>query len=254
MTAEEATATTTTTMVDCTQELPLSHPQLTKFIQLLTNEFKRGHQSPSKKVNEQTIKQLFTEFVNGKDSFDLRDLTQFCYYDTETPYTRNLIHENEHFSLMLLVWSPNSASCIHSHGGSQCWLRVLHGHMNELFYHIDPNDPSYSSIDEESIPTTIHSAKVNDTCYIDDSQGVHRIENAEQLTITLHCYAPPYNRCKCYDKNGRQIIGTMSFDSEHGIVKSKSKTLRAVTYESLYSPSIITTTTTTETATATTDL
>lgn len=125
-------------------------------------------------------------------------------------------------------------SCIHSHGGSQCWLRVLHGHVNEVFYHVDPNDDSTrTQLDEENMPITIHSAQVNDICYIDDLRGMHRIENLDQLSVTLHCYAPPYSRCKCYDKNGRAIVGSVSFDTEFGVVKSQSKTLVQVDYSSM---------------------
>jgi cysteine dioxygenase len=181
-------------------------------------------------VDEENVKRLFEEFTTGKKnnkSFHLKDLMKYCYFDSETPYTRNLIYENEHFSLMLLVWNTNAKSCIHSHGGSQCWLTVLHGQIRESIYPINPNDPSFLKIDEDSVPIVYRYANVNDTRYIDDSKGFHRIENMGDMAVSLHCYAPPYQRCKCYDPTGKQIIGTMNFDTEWGIVKSKSKTLKS---------------------------
>jgi cysteine dioxygenase len=38
--------------------------------------------------------------------------------------------------------------------------------------------------------------------YIDDSIGVHSMGNIhkEKKCITLHCYAPPYQQCHCYDE------------------------------------------------------
>ena len=80
----------------------------------------------------------------------------------------------------------------------------------------------------EMEPTEVHYARTNDTCYIEDSRGCHSIENTDQLSISLHCYAPPYIRCKCYDKDGKQIIGTVTYDSEYGVAKSQSKTLKPV--------------------------
>jgi len=62
-------------------------------------------------VDEENVKRLFEEFTTGKKnnkSFHLKDLMKYCYFDSETPYTRNLIYENEHFSLMLLVWNTNA--------------------------------------------------------------------------------------------------------------------------------------------------
>jgi hypothetical protein len=101
----------------------------------------------------------------------------------------------------------------------------MSGEVRECFYQVDIE----CDTEIEMEPTEITSARVNDTCYIDDSRGCHRIENTDQLSITLHCYAPPYQRCKCYDKDGKQIIGTVTFDSEYGTAKSQSKTLKPIT-------------------------
>jgi hypothetical protein len=86
-----------------------SHPSIQKFIHLMTSEFKRGHATPERVVDEKQIMQLFEEFCCGEEAFHLEDLLQYCYFDSESSYTRNLVFENEHFSLLVLVWTPESA-------------------------------------------------------------------------------------------------------------------------------------------------
>lgn len=89
--------------------------------------------------------------------------------------------------------------------------------MKECFWHCNP----YTQSKICTPPSSIHIAYPNDIRYIDDNQGVHCIENMDFPTISLHCYAPPYKRSKCFDvATGTEFIGTCSFDSEYGIKKN----------------------------------
>jgi hypothetical protein len=95
----------------------------------------------------------------------------------------------------------------------------MKGGVTEKKWKCNPN----STDDLPLNPTNVNKAKPNDILYIDDSKGVHCIENNQEPTISLHCYAPPYKRCKCYcEKTGKQFIGTATFDSEYGTIKNKN--------------------------------
>jgi hypothetical protein len=95
----------------------------------------------------------------------------------------------------------------------------MKGQVKESFWVCDP----YAQSSISTPPTEVHIGNPNDILYIDDNRGVHCIENMENPTISLHCYAPPYARCKCFDVNtGKEFIGSTTFDSEYGDVKNSN--------------------------------
>ena len=61
------------------------------------------------------------------------DWRDFAFYSDER-YTRNLIHADETFELMVVCWGPGQESPIHNHAGSNCWMGVLDGTVEELHY------------------------------------------------------------------------------------------------------------------------
>jgi hypothetical protein len=64
----------------------------------------------------------------------LQDLEPFAHWCEDLNYARNLIHETEHYSLILLAWNPFSSSAIHTHSNSQCWAKVYYNEVNEYVY------------------------------------------------------------------------------------------------------------------------
>jgi cysteine dioxygenase len=201
---------------------PLDNIALDNFAKQLLGAFQKGTDGHTI-VDEKEVNEIFERFTHSdvdNENFALEALSAYCYVDPTKNYTRNLIIENEHFSLMVLCWNPGAKSCIHAHGGSQCWLRVMKGVVRESFWICDPN--SQSKINHTT-PSEVHIGRANDILYIDDNRGVHCIENLDNPTISLHCYAPPYQRCKCFDsKTGTEFIGSTSFDSEYGEIKNEN--------------------------------
>ena len=57
------------------------------------------------------------------------DYEKFTFADPDKRYTRNLVLENEHFSLICLVWNSGKESPIHDHPCDGCWVRLLEGHV-----------------------------------------------------------------------------------------------------------------------------
>jgi len=110
-----------------------------------------------------------------------------------TKYSRNLIARNSHFTLMLLCWPPNSGSPIHNHGGSECWLRVVQGTLEERLY----EKPEEKSPLVRKAVTKHTSPGV---CFINDGMGLHAVANPSktEMAVSLHCYVPGFDVCTGY--------------------------------------------------------
>src|SRR5688572_30516840 len=63
---------------------------------------------------------------------DWRDWTMF---DADC-YTRNLVHREEHYELLLLCWGAGQKSPIHNHQGQRCWMAVLEGEISETLFEL----------------------------------------------------------------------------------------------------------------------
>lgn len=156
---------------------------------------------------------------------------RFEYWDYDKRYTRNLIAtDDETFSLMLLCWNPDNESPIHAHAGSECYVRTIQGEVEETLYHW----PEKGHEDEPLKVKGVISAKAGEVCHLNDTMGVHKVANPSKSkgAITLHCYIPPYDACKCFfDNNGKPTVSTSSFDTEHGekISERRSSNLSSLT-------------------------
>lgn len=58
----------------------------------------------------------------------------------------------------------------------------------------------------------------NSVAYINDSIGLHRVENRDEhrFAVSLHLYCPPFNQCQTFDETtGLPKRVPMTFDTEH---------------------------------------
>merc|ERR1719471_1136930 len=142
-----------------------------------------------------TEKHIFDKVQMLMEHYDAstKDYQQYAIKLDENQYTRNLIRNSEYFTLMLLCWPPNIASPIHDHGGSECWLRVVKGHLEEAFYEI-PQRKSAIKLRFKQVH------KAGGVCFINDDQGLHSVSNPlnNEWAISLHCYVPGYVECNAY--------------------------------------------------------
>src|SRR5205823_2935085 len=62
-------------------------------------------------------------------------------WDETKKYTRNLIATDDAtFTLMLLCWNPQLGSPVHNHAGSECFMRVVEGAVEEVQYDMIAGD------------------------------------------------------------------------------------------------------------------
>ncbi|XP_073409281.1 cysteine dioxygenase type 1 isoform X1 [Dendrobates tinctorius] len=130
-------------------------------------------------------------------------------------YTRNLVNEgNGKFNLMILCWGEGHGSSIHDHTNSHCFLKLLQGNLKETLYDW-PQKKSNGSMVKKSEGVL----KLNQCAYINDSIGLHRVENSShtETAVSLHLYSPPFDHCQTFDqRTGHRNTVKMTFWSKYG--------------------------------------
>ena len=137
-------------------------------------------------------------------------------------YTRNLVDEgNGRFNLMVLCWGEGHGSAIHDHADAHCVMKILQGELCETRYewpkkckeNFDTEEP------EELRELERNTLGLNEICYINDSLGLHRVENPSAVNpaVSLHLYSPPFSSCSVFNKQtGQRTTCTVTFWSKYG--------------------------------------
>ena len=163
----------------------------------------------SDKVNIDYVKTLMTLYKSNP-----KDWKQFAKFDPHR-YTRNLVDlGNGKFNLMILCWNREQASMIHSHANSHCFMKILDGGVNEELFEWPENEEV-----KEMTPREKNAYEKDQTAYISDEIGLHRIENPSHTdyAVSLHLYSPPFDECKCFDQyTGHVTNAKVTFWSKFG--------------------------------------
>jgi len=131
-------------------------------------------------------------------------------------YTRNLVNAgNGKFNLMILCWGEGHGSSIHDHADSHCFMKMLDGALTELRY----DWPDENTENEALKPASKATLNLNDVCYINDSLGLHRVENSSHTdpAVSLHLYCPPFDSCSMFDqRTGHKTKCPVTFWTKYG--------------------------------------
>ncbi|EFN89999.1 Cysteine dioxygenase type 1 [Harpegnathos saltator] len=150
------------------------------------------------------------------------DWKKFAKFDRYR-YTRNLVDEgNGRFNLMVLCWGEGHGSAIHDHANAHCVMKILQGKLCETRY-AWPNLTSETEDNthtlEELRELDRNTLDTNEICYINDSMGLHRVENssATNPAVSLHLYSPPFSTCSVFNKQtGQKSACKVTFWSKYG--------------------------------------
>ncbi|XP_033725504.1 cysteine dioxygenase type 1-like [Pecten maximus] len=163
------------------------------------------------KVNVEYVKELMTSYESNR-----ADWKKYAKFDLHR-YTRNLVDEgNGKFNLMLLCWNESQGSSIHSHANSHCFMKILDGGVQEERFEW-PDESADNPEQMKHIDTK--GFKKNETAYICDELGLHRVLNPSHSdkAVSLHLYSPPFDECRCFDQNtGHSFPGKVTFWSKFG--------------------------------------
>ena len=136
-------------------------------------------ETPSEKIN--LVNYLFlVKQYNG------RDWKQFVTINKKT-YQRTKVYECEFFDIFIITWDHNQESKIHNHASQGCINKVLKGELIETIY------------DTNTLEKITHNKNsINHINYIDDTIGYHKIQNKNNLSVSLHIYSPPHFKTKYF--------------------------------------------------------
>ncbi|KAK3855516.1 hypothetical protein Pcinc_038088 [Petrolisthes cinctipes] len=133
-------------------------------------------------------------------------------------YTRNLIDEgNGKFNLMLVCWGPSQSSTIHDHADAHCFMKLLSGSLQEVKFEW-PNTEQKKE-EQEMVVRERTCLKPNQVCYINDSIGLHRVENVSHSdgAVSMHLYCPPFSSCTVFDqRTGHRMTCPVTFWTKFG--------------------------------------
>ncbi|KAH9368840.1 hypothetical protein HPB48_004339 [Haemaphysalis longicornis] len=132
-------------------------------------------------------------------------------------YTRNLVDEgNGKFNLMILCWSEGQGSSIHDHADSHCFMKVLSGTLKEVRF---AWPQTTDGVEAPMIKKGETELALNSVAYINDSLGLHRVENPSHCepAVSLHLYCPPFDECSMFDqRTGHRSKSKVTFWSKYG--------------------------------------
>ncbi|XP_009708724.1 PREDICTED: cysteine dioxygenase type 1 [Cariama cristata] len=130
-------------------------------------------------------------------------------------YTRNLVDNgNGKFNLMILCWGEGHGSSIHDHTDSHCFMKILQGNLKETLFEW-PEKKGNGEMTKKSERVL----RENQCAYINDSIGLHRVENIShtESAVSLHLYSPPFDSCNTFDqRTGHKHKVKMTFYSQFG--------------------------------------
>ncbi|XP_066952151.1 cysteine dioxygenase-like [Macrobrachium rosenbergii] len=98
---------------------------------------------------------------------------------------------------------------------AHCFMKGLAGTLNEVRFEW-PKKSAKSMSKEWSKQRNVSRQTV---CYINDSLGLHRVENPSHSdgAVSLHLYCPPYSSCSMFDeRTGKRTKCPVTFWSKFG--------------------------------------
>lgn len=176
----------------------MSARPIEQLCQDLSAEFQRDPAGPN-------AAKILEDYSQNHD--DWRD---FAFFSDEH-YTRNLVHADKTYELMVVCWSHGQESPIHNHAGSNCWMGVLDGTVEELHYDFPEGEGGL----EPKRSAVVTTGKV---AFIRDEIALHLVREAGGgRAVSLHLYSTPIPCCQIYcPKTGQVEDRTMAFHSIDG--------------------------------------
>lgn len=180
---------------------------LRELIDALHEAFKTDH------VNIDEVQNLMASYRSNP--LEWKKYAKFDRYR----YTRNLVDEgNGRFNLMVLCWGEGHGSAIHDHANAHCIMKILQGELCETRY-AWPSNNNEMKESEELQELKRNTLGLNEICYINDSLGLHRVENPSTVNpaVSLHLYSPPFSSCSVFNKQtGQKTSCKVTFWSKYG--------------------------------------
>lgn len=130
--------------------------------------------------------------ILNKIDFEPTELSKYTFYDSDIPYTRNLVATDDvNYTLLLLCWSPGRESKIHDHPCQGCFVRTVSGSIKEWIYTVNKESNEIVYARDQVYGQGL-------TSFMSDEVGLHKIGNPDPAVgaTSLHLYVPPFRTCR----------------------------------------------------------
>lgn len=163
------------------------------FCRLVDYEFQRNDG-----VLDEVLEAKLTHMLKTM-AFNPKEWESHAKWDSEH-FTRVLLHESPHFSLMLNCWDKNQFSPAHDHGTSKNWMKILQGSLEELQF--EAPMPSMTQLQVARAGTMSE-----DSVTFIGPNAIHSCVNlSDEPCFAIHLYSPPYSRANFYDQESSARI------------------------------------------------
>lgn len=130
----------------------------------------------------------------------------------EEHYTRNLVHKDGDFELLIICWGLGHKAPIHGHEGELCFARVERGTLRFRNYEMLSEDP----LELQMLGDPLDGS----AGFLDGPADIHSVENLRDfggLAVSCHVYSKPYGECDIYDSAaGPRRRVKLGYDSLYG--------------------------------------
>jgi predicted metal-dependent enzyme (double-stranded beta helix superfamily) len=138
---------------------------------------------------------------------------------SETHYTRNLVHKDEDFEILVICWASGQSAPIHGHEGELCFARVERGTLRFSNYAVRSEEP----VRLERLGDPIEGG----VGFLDGPADIHAVDNAPDLgadAVSLHVYSRPYGECDIYEsEEGPRRRVLLTYDTVDGKPTERSR-------------------------------
>src|SRR5262245_16803469 len=150
------------------------------------------------------------EYLSG-GLMDPEALEPYIHYSDDR-YTRNLVHKDPDFELLVICWGRSHRAPIHGHEGELCFARVERGRLRFS---------NYVLLSENPIRLRATGAPIDGGAgFLDGPADLHAVENPAEFganATSLHIYSKPYAECDIYDsETGPRRRVRLEYDSIRG--------------------------------------
>ena len=129
-------------------------------------------------------------------------------------YTRNCLFRDADFELILICWEQGQETAVHGHDGEDCWVYLLEGEMEEVFFKIN-DDKALQEVGS-------HKIQPNQLTFMNDKVGFHKLKNCNKSgkSMSLHLYAKPIENCVSFDETTQSFIQReLSYDTYKELIE-----------------------------------
>jgi len=210
--------------------MPRAHSLPTLLEYLRQNVRGIGH----KAHDVQAVRRELSRWFPRREEYE-----QYVHWDENDPrkYTRNVIWSTEDLEVLMMCWPAHSASSIHCHDDSSCWVTAVEGEVHEVQYNLPTVDRRFARSEMQNPSGAVGrcgALRVSNTArlgapasakqtYANNEVGIHRIENrTAEPAISLHVYAPRLRKMRIFqegdngESSGLVTVAAVSYTSEGG--------------------------------------